>query len=496
MTHRENRTDKYQGIAVLLRTAVIALVFDSASLCLAADGEAKRPHVLIISIDDLNDWVGCLDGHPQTRTPNIDRLANRGTSFTNAHCQAPVCTPSRASLLTGLYPSSTGLYFLQPGLEASAVTQDLATLPEHLRALGYSTMSAGKFVKGRREGQYFDKYGGDMGAWGPKPPEKLQYPDPETSWDWGAYPTDDAEMPDMRIADWVYEELSTKQENPCLFVAGFWRPHVPLTVPSKWFDQFPLDTIQLPPTLASDREDLPQYALDLTVGTPEPPNEWIVSRNKQKEIVQAYLACIAFVDHCVGRVLEALDNGPNRDNTVVVLFSDHGWHLGEKGRWGKRTLWIESTRVPLIIAGPKTTQAQTCNAPVGLIDIYPTLMDLVGEPHPAHLEGRSLVPLLEDPQAAWDRPILTTFGPNNHAIRSRDWTYIRYADGSEELYDRSKDPHEWRNLAKIAAHNGIKTALRKRLPTAQAAPVLVERWQRWGIEAWRNAEANALRRTD
>jgi choline-sulfatase len=467
------------------QTALLAFTFCFlAAPALAAD----RPNVLIISIDDLNDWTGCLAGHPQARTPHIDRLAGRGTLFRNAHCQAPICTPSRASLLTGLYPSTTGLYFLQPKLEASQVAMRRPHLLRHFAEAGYHTMGAGKFVHGAGDGAHYHEYGGGMGGFGPLPAEKLSDLEGLQLWDWGPFPEDESRMPDTQVADWVIERLGQKHDKPFVLVAGFWRPHVPMYAPPRWFELFPRDKVQLPKVIDGDRDDLPKYAKLLTVGHPAPRHEWFVEHNAWHDAVRAYLASVAFVDHCVGRVLKALDNSAHRDNTIVVLLSDHGWHLGEKERWAKRSLWNDGTRVPLIFAAPGQTSGQVSDRPVGLIDVFPTLLDLADLPPREDLEGRSLVPLLENPEAEWNRPILTTFAPRNHSLRSTRWHYIRYADGSEELYDHQTDPHEWYNLAGKEEHAELIAKFRRALPKKNAEPVMSD-WQRWEIEAWRAAEA-------
>ena len=226
-----------------LRIVLFLVACSLASGIMRAD---DAPNILVISIDDLNDWVGCLGGHPQAATPNIDRLAKSGTLFTNAHCQAPICTPSRASLVTGLLPTTTGLYFLQPGLRSSEIAARQPTIMAALAAAGYRTMSAGKFVHGRREGGYFDDYGGDLGGFGPNPTEKLNCPHGGINWDWGAYPKHESELPDTKIADWVIDRLSRDDDEPFFLVAGFWRPHVPLYVPEDWMKRFPLDQVKLP----------------------------------------------------------------------------------------------------------------------------------------------------------------------------------------------------------------------------------------------------------
>lgn len=456
-------------------------------------GATERPNILVISIDDLNDWVGCLGGHPQARTPHIDRLARRGTLFLNAHCQAPICTPSRASLVSGLYPHTTGLYFLNPGLEASPVLQDRLTLVEHFAAAGYATYGAGKFHH-RNEDQYFQEYGGSMGGFGPLPSAKLSYPDGLKLWDWGPYPDEGKDMPDTRVADWVIGKLAQKHEKPFFLVAGFWRPHVPLYVPPKWFVHFPLPSIQLPKVMSGDRDDLPQYAVDLTSGFPAPRHSWFIENDAWHRAVQSYLASVAFVDHCAGRVLDALETSRYRENTIVVLFSDHGWHLGEKERWAKRSLWNDSTHVPIIITGPGLPDRQVCDRPVGLIDIFPTLAELARVPTSQKLDGQSLRPLLNKPSRKWNRPALTTLAPGNHSLQSTDWHYIRYADGTEELYNRQADPHEWFNRASHPDSAEHLRHFRQRVPSRDRQPVL-SKWKDWEIDAWQTAEKNAAARS-
>jgi len=463
-------------------------------LLLTACAAGEKPNILIISIDDLNDWTGSLGGHPQARTPHIDRLAERGTLFANAHCQAPICTPSRASMVTGLLPSTTGLYFLQPGLESSPRAKRQPTLMATLQANGYRTMSAGKFVKGRNEGPYFDDYGGDCGGFGPNPEEKIHCPHGGINWDWGAYPETNEQLPDHDVADWVVERLESDHEQPFLLVAGFWRPHVPMYAPQEWHDLFPADSVKLPEVLDGDRDDLSPYALDLTNGEPAPRHSWFVEADMWRSAVRSYLASIAFVDSQVGRVLDALDASPHRDDTIVVLLSDHGFHLGEKQRWAKRALWTDSTRVPLILDAPGMPAGEVTRRPAGLVDLYPTLLELTGiDAAGIDLDGHSLVPQLRDPDAPRRQPAICTFGPANHSLHFTRWHYLRYADGSEELYDLENDPHEWHNLADRAEHAERIAGFRKHLPKTDAEPILAKHWNRWEVADWRTAEKNAGR---
>lgn len=451
---------------------------------------AEKPNVLLISIDDLNDWTGTLGGHPNALTPNLDRLAKRGVNFTNAHCQSPVCTPSRASLMRSKLPSSTRLYFLQPHLHVAGDYRDSVTLVERFANEGYKTLGVGK-IYGGHEPRYFQKYGGALGGFGPRPKKKISYPIGHPLWDWGAFPESDAQMPDTKIADWGIDQLDKKHEKPFFLAVGFFRPHVPMFAPKKWFDKHPLNQVQLPKVIPHDRDDLSQYAKDLTFGFPAPRHEWFLENNQWKHAVQSYLASTTFVDHCVGRVLDALDNSEYAKNTVVLLFSDHGWHLGEKERWAKRSLWEDSTRVPLTVVGPGIKPG-TSGRSVGLIDIYPTLLDLCGLKADAGHEGKSLSPLLNDPESQWNRPVITTFGPHNHAVRSDRWRYIRYADGSEELYDDKSDPHEWKNLAGEEAYTEVIAKHKKWLPKVNK-PALLE-YESYGLKTFLEAEAALKKR--
>jgi len=472
-----------------------------------ANAMEDRPNVLVISIDDLNDWVGCLGGHPQARTPNIDRLAERGTLFANAHCQAPICTPARASLVTGLLPTTTGHYFLFPTMKDSGVLQDHPTLLDAFRAAGYRTMGAGKFVHGKREEAHFDEYGGGFGGFGPNPPEKLNCPHGGDNWDWGAYPERDEDLPDWEIASWVSDRLRVEHEEPFFLVAGFWRPHVPMYAPQKWFDLFPLESVKLPEVLEGDRDDIPEYAKILTNGEPAPRHSWFREADAWRPAVQSYLAASAFVDAQVGRVLDALDAGPNRDDTIVVLFSDHGFHLGEKERWAKRGLWTDITRVPLIIDAPSSSRGadgeersfpdgQVTDEPAALVDLFPTLLDLAGiAPETVSpdsdlvLDGLSLTPQLVDATTPRREPAICTYSPGNHSLHFRRWHFIHYADGSEELYDLDEDPHEWHNLASRPEQAERIAEFRTFLPRSEAEPKMIDWWSRWEVEDWRRAEA-------
>lgn len=433
----------------------------------ATESNVKKPNVLFIAIDDLNDWIGCMGGHPQVKTPNIDRLASKGMLFTNAQCQSPVCNPSRASLMTSLFPSTSGIYFLDPDLKESQVSKKNTLMPRRFEQEGYHVLGVGKLFHngGGQNETYIPKYGGQYGGFGPMPEKKITTFPGHPLWDWGVFPDNDTQMPDFKIAHWAMEHLNEKYDSSFWMGVGFYRPHVPQFAPQKWFDLYPLESIQLPKTIADDVVDLSSYGIDITrLEHVSPTHEWVLENDEWKPLVQSYLACVSFVDEQVGKVLSALENGEYKDNTYIILFSDHGFHLGEKERYAKRSLWEDGTRVPLIIVGPDIASGKICTKPVQLLDIYPTLLELTGlELDPAH-EGHSLVPLLMNPETEWPHLARTSFGPGNYAIVSERYRFIQYVDGSEEFYDHSKDPYEWNNVVNESQYSKIIEHHRNQVP--------------------------------
>jgi len=447
-----------------------------SSFLTVAEAAPARPNILFIAVDDLNDWVGVMNGHPQARTPNLDRLARAGTLFTNAHCQAPVCGASRASLLMGMLPSTNGAYLLINDLDLKKSNPDAARavfLQEHLKARGYGTFGVGKiFHQGDKAGVH-DDYGGHAG-FGPYAPERFKY-DPVkfgrpaiTSTDWGAFPERDELMPDHGVAEYAIAQLQRQHDRPFFLAAGFNRPHTPWYVPQKWFDLFPLEEIITPAYLPSDLDDVPAMSRRVNAVNATPTTDWAIETGEWRAIVQAYLACIAFVDHKIGRVLDALDQSAYRDNTLVVLWSDHGYHLGEKNRFAKQSLWERSTRVPLMIAGPGLPRNQECDKPVNLMDIYATIVDYCGLDRPPPVQGHSLLPLIANPSGDWPHVAISFWGERNIAIFSERYHYIVYEDKSEEFYDRRQDPHEWHNLASDPAHASLVAEHRRHVPATSA----------------------------
>ncbi|MCA9248496.1 MAG: sulfatase [Planctomycetales bacterium] len=422
-------------------------------LCLAfapASAQAKKWNVLFIPIDDMNDWVTHLGGHPQSVTPHLDRLAARGVTFANAHCAVPACNPSRTALLTGLRPSQTGVYFNANPWRP--VLPDVITLPRHFKNNGYFCAGFGKVY----HGSYPDP--SDWHIWGAKPGDTRR-PAKEKHLTnggvggirFGPLANTDEEMIDHLNVTRAIEQLEREHDRPWFIACGLIKPHMAFSVPQQYFDKFPLDSIQLPTVPADDLDDVPPAGI--AMAKPQFDHARIVQSGRWKEAVQAYLATIHFADVQVGRLLDALDASPYRDNTIICLWSDHGWHLGEKQHWRKFALWEEATRAPMIWCAPGVTSpGGVCERPVDYTSIYPTLIDLCGLPLPENPQGQqfdgvSMRTLLADPQAAWQRPAITTHGRNNHAVRTQHFRYIHYADGGEELYDHRHDPMEFKNLA-------------------------------------------------
>lgn len=435
-----------------------------------------RPNILFIAVDDLNDWVGHLGGHPQSKTPNIDRLAALGVSFTMAYCNAPLCNPSRVSLFTGILPSHSGVY--GNGERMRDKIPDTVTLMQHLRkAGGYSVQGGGKTFHG--SGPY------DPDSWDyyhtPRRSRQIGKRDeglPEDAWaPWGPLDVEDSEMFDVKNVNWAISELKKSHDKPFFLACGFTKPHLPWYVPQKYFDMHPLEGILLPETLETDRDDLPywgrKFAMEVhavsgprNVATHGEDHDMVTKHGQWHRAVQSYLASISFVDTHVGQLLDALEDSEHSDNTIVVVWGDHGWHLGEKQHWRKHALWDVTTRTTLIMAGPEPIRKnQLCHRPVSLIDIYPTLLELTGVPQRDGLDGQSLVPLLENPKRLWDRPVLMTYGYKNHAVQTDRWRYILYNDGGEELYDSKEDPNEWHNLASMEQYQSTIETLSKSLPT-------------------------------
>lgn len=423
-----------------------------------ASSAADRPNVLFIPIDDLNHWIGHFGRNPQTITPNLDRLAKMGVSFTNAQCAAPVCNPSRAALLSGKRPGTTGIYDNgQPFKNGLAAEDSIVT---QFKNAGYDTLGIGKLWHG---GLGWDEQWTTI-AKETKTSAKVEKRDIGGIAFGPIDSDDDATVSDTSIADYGIEELAKPHDKPFFLTLGFHKPHMPWNVPQKYFDMHPLDQIELPPTKEGDLDDVPPMGLKMA--KPEGDHAKVLESGRWKEAVQAYLATITYLDVQIGRVLDAYEASPHKDNTIICLWGDHGWHLGEKEHWRKFALWEEAARAPLMWVVPGVTPTGgVCTRPVDFMSIYPTLCDLTGVAKPAWVEGDSITPLLKDPSAKWDGVGVTTFHLNNHSVRDERWRYIRYADGGEELYDHDNDAYEWTNLANNPDFYPVKERLAARMPT-------------------------------
>ena len=431
---------------------------------------ADRPNVLLIAIDDLNDWVGHLGGHPQVKTPHIDALARRGVRFTNAYTASPVCNPSRAAMFSGKRPSTSGVY--DNSVDWRRHLPSALMLTTQFRKAGYLVAGSGKIYHHNMERP------ADWDRYSPFPTiqesqkcaaNSVTAADGRIKYSIGACA--DSDTLDYKNTQWMIDRLKENQPKPFFFALGIYRPHLYWYNPKKYYDLYPRTTVQLPPYLATDLNDVPPAGKSMARQNTN--HDAIVAAGTQhwRDLVRAYLASISFADAQVGRVMAALDASAYRDNTIVVLLSDHGWHLGEKRHWQKVTLWEEATRVPYAWVVPGLTGAnQTVAAPVDLMSLYPTLMELAGLPTPTHVEGTSVRPLLGSPGSSRNVPAIMTYKYRNHAVRKGRWRYIRYNNGDEELYDRSSDPNEWTNLAGRADKASLKAELARLLPTVNVPP--------------------------
>ena len=464
--------------------------------CMSVDNRIDKQsfedkfNVLFIAVDDLNNWVVQPDRKEMLHVPNFNRLASKGVLFSNAHCPSPACAPSRTSVMTGVSPSTSGITDNVknegevPFWRLNEVLRDSVTIPEYFRGEGYSAAGSGKIFHAV---QYDAESENDPDIW------DYYYPDPINVipkqvtpkgfsaaknreagrpagyFDWTKLDVKDEQMSGYEVADWAIRELKKKHDKPFFRAVGFFRPHVPWHVPKEYYDLYPLDKIELPEDLIRESQMPLPLASDRTSHHDKgclARHKWILENNKWKEAMQGYLASVSFFDAMLGRVLDALEASEYADNTIVVLWSDNGMHLGEKGRWSKFTLWQESTHVPLIVVVPGLTKpGRVCKRAASLLDIYPTLVDLTGGGIGRQLEGVSLSPQLRNPKAPRKEPAITTIAGNNQSVRLDNWCYIRYQSGIEELYDLKNDPDELHNLAKKQEYVSVKKELAKWLQT-------------------------------
>ena len=543
--------------------SLFALVLAGSSLVFAVTPApaTTKPNVVLIICDDLNDYVETLGGHPQVRTPNLVRLVRSGVSFRQAHTNIPICGSSRASMFTGIYPHYSGCYGFTKW-DGYGVLKNSRTMMDQFRAHGYRTLGTGKLMHHLVPGEWGEY--GNPADYGPFPWDgsaQLAHPDVPAPFSeigavdgsfgplvslagrtspagdplrwvtgpWGKRrdlrvdgPEDRDQTADEVNGDWAVTQLArlaqAESTHPFFMGVGFMRPHTPLIVPQRFFDLFPLETIQLPVIRPGDIGDTHARAVrslpdgwepggarsedmgrrlfeQLEVSYPDP-------HDGLRRFIQAYLASVASIDEQVGRILDVIEQSPLRENTIIVFTSDHGWGMGEKDYLYKNSLWQESTRVPLIIRAPGVSQPGAASElPVSLIDIYPTLLDLCGLPtdtvknERGHaLDGFSLRSLLANPGAdSWAGPdaVLTALykwreyyvpSRESYALRARDWRYIRYENGQEELYDTVNDPHEWTNLADDPAYTSRLKSLRAQLAARIPSPGVIPPQPKYGAK--------------
>ena len=458
-------------------------------------GLAQKPNVLFISIDDLNDYISPLDHHPGVKTPSFERLAKRSVTFANAHCAAPACHPSRVAVMTGVHPATSGIYRNLFGAHGprwrheSPVLADAVVLSQHFRDHGYRAVGGGKIFHtlqwtpgdSQNDPDAWDDYRGD-----PLDPISPDWPRPQRVADseagltagrplggrqhFGAKPLEqtDEQTGDHMVVDWAIAEMNKPRDKPLFLAVGLFRPHIPFEVPQKWFDLHPIEKVELPEYRIDDLDDTYPHSRVKW-------HKWVVENKQWEHFMQGYLASISYVDHQLGRLLDGFDASPMKEDTIVVLWTDHGFHIGEKDNWEKFALWDQTTHVPLFIHAPGISKdGVKTQQPATLTDLYPTLCELAGLPIPAQCDGLSLVPQLKEPSTPRKRPALTSFRfgqvmASSHAVADTRYRLIRHGNGFEELYDLQTDPNEFTNRAEDASLAAIKARLAKWLP-ADPAP--------------------------
>jgi len=459
--------------------------------------KSSKPNIILIAVDDLNDWVGAMEGNLQMLTPNMDKFAKKAMVFRNTSSAGPVCCPSRSAMLSGFLPSKTGAYGNGNNMMDSKLVQENATLPEYFSKNGYVTISKGKIFhkhltpNGVDHGQWaFDQWELEDGSSeiikeklysrnegiinGEVIPNAKYKLSGGTEFAWAPTKAPKEETKDYRTASWFADKLKQDFDKPFFMAVGISKPHLPWYVPQEYFDRYSIDTIKIPPFKLDDLDDIvtkegEKYA------SPTPDFLWVQQDQLLfKKAIQAYMASATYADDCIGVVLDALKKSKYANNTIVVLFGDHGWHLGEKLRFRKAELWKESTQTTFIVHVPGMTKQQLCFRNVNLMDIYPTLIDLCKLPKKENIDGESLRPLLTNPSLKW-HPAVTTDGKGAHSVISEEWHYI-YRDrkgGVEEFYNIKNDPMEWNNLSTSTAKDVLdaKKMLQAFIPKVDADPL-------------------------
>ncbi len=440
---------------------------------------SDKPNILFITIDDMNDWTSVFDKNNPIKTPNIEKLASRGVFFQKAYCSSPACNPSRASVMTGTRPHKTGIY--GNSSDWRGALPKVKTIQRYFKENGYFVCGAGKIFHHHKDWAFHDNASFHeylmMSINEPYPEKKLNGLDwyGSRNTDWGAWPDDIKKTADYRTAEYAIQKFQQKFDQPFFLNVGIYKPHSPFFAPQEYFDKYPDDNVRMPELLSNDLDDLPQGARELMKSTNWFWEGMMKALNEDpkayRDYVQGYQACASFADAMIGKVIDALDKSPYRDNTIIILWSDHGFHLGEKEHFEKFALWEKSTHIPFIVIAPGLTKPHTIiDKPVDMTVIYPTLCELCGLTIPKHVDGFSLVPLLENPDESIP-PALMTYMKGNHAVRTARWRYIQYADGTEELYDHESDPNEWYNVAGTEENKVVIDKLKRYVPLENADQV-------------------------
>ncbi|MGS2737954.1 sulfatase [Sinomicrobium sp. M5D2P17] len=457
------------------RNIVLSVLF-STIIPLVSLYAQEKYNVLFIAVDDLNDYVSLLEDYPGIKTPNLDKFSKKAITFTKAYTAAPVCNPSRSAVLTGLSPIVTGLYDNPDHFRNSGEAMESTLIPEHFKNNGYITMWSGKlFHTGKdnhisrpgkeRIREMWDDMKGHDGGYGPNAkvpniPDSIAHP---SLFDYESWEGPDDDFPDVVNTDRTIERLEADYDHPFFMVLGLYRPHNPWTAPKRFFEMYPQDELQMPTVLKNDLDDIPEIGKRWAA---KPVNfQKLKEVGEWKPVVQSYLASISFMDYNLGRVMEALEKSKYKDNTIIVLWADHGFHMGEKEHFAKYALWEKTTHTLLMVRIPGGPGGEERSQPVNLLDIYPTLIDYCNLPMVnQELSGVSLRNVVEDEDYDRKTPSITYYKKGSIGVRTQNWRYIRYYDGTEELYDHKSDPEEWENLANNPEYEEVKKRFEKWLP--------------------------------
>ncbi|MDQ1297324.1 MAG: Iduronate-2-sulfatase [Bacteroidota bacterium] len=467
----------------ILNSLILPLAFTVTASTISA--QSKKMNILFIAVDDMNNDLGCY-GHPLVKSPNIDRLASKGIVFANSYCQFPLSSPSRSSILTGLRPDDTRVFDLTYHFRQDL--PDVVTLPQMFINNGYYVARVGKMYHYGNPGDIGTNGLDDRASWmeliNPAGLDRtsleldlINYTPKRGLGSAMAYLSDsrgkDPEHTDGKVAAETIKLLEKHKNEPFFIAAGFYKPHTPWITPRKYFEMYDLDKLSLPEISS----EVQAYYPELATASTNPWPYFGISTSQALECKLAYYAAISFVDAQIGKLLDALDSLGLRDNTIVVFWSDHGYHLGEHGLWFKQSCFEESAKSPLIISVPGSkTAGKICNRTVELVDIYPTLAELTGLTPPGNIQGYSLFPLIKNPKAAWKHPAYTQVQRGNtagHSVRTETWRYTEWGSGKmgEELYNEKNDPHELNNLAGNSKYDGVKKQMKALLHKIHPIPV-------------------------